>query len=66
MTKCFPTAAMLKLNSQDNVDHLYTIPVEWEISYYDNEPRNNIVRGRSVTKLRCICGAEIDRSEHIQ
>lgn len=57
---CLPTTALLGLRRQDNVSHLYTIPVEWiygsitdgKLLMHD-EPSKNI---KQVSKVMCVCG----------
>lgn len=38
------------------VPHQATHVIEWETLYYDNEPRNNLVKGKRAKKVMCICG----------
>jgi len=40
--------------------HRFDIPVEWSYEHHENGAG---LAYKSVTKLRCVCGAEIDRVE---
>jgi hypothetical protein len=63
----FKRVGDLDLADGDTVEHehQYTIPVEWateENPHYQFSDTKYWGYRRSVTKLRCVCGNEVDRA----